>query len=128
MVSNEIPSSVYTVSAGINHYEKCHWIISHKFFVKTLSLKSAHLNTPQKVYDFLMRDFFFPVLLSIARKVGNFLHVIGVWKDMIIDYECHSLPLTIVTLKKICGAVTEFSHVIRGCAIFPSKRMKKAIG
>ncbi len=90
------------------------------FFGKTMSLNLARLNSLQKVYDFLTQDFSFP---------GNFLHVIGIWNGMIIDYKCqYCLPLTNGNLKKICGYATDFFQVVRGCAIFPSKSMKKAIG
>ena len=129
MAVDKFPSSVYTESTGIDQYEKCRWILNRKFSVKTVSIKPAHLNTPEKVYGFMKKDFSFSILLSTAGKAGSFHHIIGIWKDMIIDYECqYCLTLSIKNLNKICGDSTEFSHVIRGCAIFPSKRMKKSIG
>jgi hypothetical protein len=49
------------------------------------------------------------MLISVESKLATYQHVVGVWREMAIDYESmYTYPLTEDTLRQICGVNTTF--------------------
>jgi hypothetical protein len=67
----------------------------------------------------------FPMLISVLSSQAIYKHVVVVWRNEIIDFECmHTYPLTEESLRQVCGVHTTFQRIVRGCSIFPSKEIR----
>ncbi len=65
------------------------------------------------------------MLISVESKLATYHHVVVVWREMVIDYECmHMYPSTKDTLRQICGFNTTFQRISCGYGILPSKFCK----
>jgi hypothetical protein len=62
------------------------------------------------------------MLISVQSGKATYKHVVVVWRNKIIDFECmHTYPLTEESLRQVCGVHTTFQRIVRGYGIFPSK-------
>ena len=67
----------------------------------------------------------FPMLISVQSSQAIYKHVVVVWRNKIIDFECmHTYPLTEESLRQVCGVHTTFHRIVRGYGIFPSKEIR----
>ncbi len=65
------------------------------------------------------------MLISVQSKQAIYKHVVVVWRNKIIDYECmDTYPLTEESLRQVCGVHTTFERIVRGYGIFPSKEIR----
>jgi hypothetical protein len=65
------------------------------------------------------------MLISVQSSQAIYKHVVVVWRNKIIDFECmHTYPLTEESLRQVCGVHTTFQHIVRGYEIFPSKTIR----
>ncbi len=65
------------------------------------------------------------MLISVQSNLATYEHVVVVWRNKIIDFECiHTYPLTEESLRQVCGVYTTFQSIVRGYGIFPSKEIR----
>ncbi len=61
------------------------------------------------------------MLISVESKLATYHHVVGVWREMVIDYESmYTYPLTKDTLRQFFGVNTTFQQISCGYGILPS--------
>ncbi len=69
----------------------------------------------------------FPMLISVQSSQAIYKHVVVVWRNKIIDFECmHTYPLTEESLRQVCGVHTTFQRIVSGYRIFPSKEIRSS--
>jgi hypothetical protein len=55
-------------------------------------------------------------------------HVVVIWRGIIIDYESrYTFPLTMDSLRQICGVNTTFHGISCGYGIFPPNHIQNSI-
>ena len=69
----------------------------------------------------------FPMLISVESSQATYNHVVVVWRNMVIDFECmHAYAPTEESLRQ-CGVHTTFVHLTSGYGIIPSKPIHSAM-
>jgi hypothetical protein len=69
-----------------------------------------------------------PVLISIASSQATYNHVLAVWRNMVIDFECmHTYALTEKPLRQVCGVHTTCVHLTSVHGIIPPKPIRSAM-
>jgi len=112
-------------SFGIDSIEKCLWILRKKFnFTTTSKLRVSEFQSLKLSLKALV-EIKFPMLISVQSGQATYKHVVVVWRNQIIDFECmHTYPLTEESLRQVCGVHTTFQRIFRGYGIFPSKKIR----
>jgi hypothetical protein len=120
-----MPSSVTGNSLTIDSIEKCLWILRKKFnFATTSKLRVSEFQSLTLSLKALV-EIKFPMLISVKSSQAIYKHVVVVWRNKIIDFECmHTYPLTEESLRQVCGVHTTFQRIVRGYGIFPSKEIR----
>ena len=73
-----------------------------------------------------LSNFAYPVILVVKGTKMIQDHAIGVWQNMIVDFECEwTYCLSIANLHYSCGNGSEFLSFSMGYVLFPSKSMKQ---
>ena len=93
----------------IDSIEKCLWILQKKFnFATTSKLKVSEFQSLTLSLKALAK-IKFPMLISVQSRQAIYKHVVVVWRNKIIDYECmDTYPLTEESLRQVCGVHTTF--------------------
>ncbi len=120
-----LPKAVMANSFGIDSIEKCLWILRKKFnFATTSKLRVSEFQSLKLSLKALV-EIKFPMLISVQSGQATYKHVVVVWRNKIIDYECmDTYPLTEESLRQVCGVHTTFERIVRGYGIFPSKEIR----
>ena len=110
---------------GIDSIEKCLWILQKKFNFATTSklrvFEFQSLTLSLKAWA----EIKFPMLISVQSRQAIYKHVVVVWRNKIIDFECmHTYPLTEESLRQVCGVHITFQRIVHGYGIFPSKEIR----
>jgi hypothetical protein len=121
----KLPKAVMANSFGIDSIEKCLWILRKKFnFATTSKLRVSEFQSLKLSLKALV-EIKFPMLISVQSGQATYKHVVVVWRNQIIDFECmHTYPLTEESLRQVCGVHTTFQRIFRGYGIFPSKKIR----
>ncbi len=70
----------------------------------------------------------FPMLISVKSSQAACNHVVVVWRNVVIDFECmHAYALTEESLRQVCGVHTTFIHLTSGYGIILSKPIRSAM-
>jgi hypothetical protein len=119
-----MPCSVTGNSLTVDSIEKCLWILRKKFnFATTSKLRVSQFQSLTLSLKALV-EIKFPMLISVKSSQAIYKHVVVVWRNKIIDFECmHTYPLTEESLRQVCGVHTTFQRIVRGYGIFPSKKI-----
>ena len=73
-----------------------------------------------------LTDFGPPVIAILNATNMKRDHVIGIWQNQIIDYECeYTYLLTKENLNYACGDKSSFLCLARAIALFPRKEVKR---
>jgi hypothetical protein len=65
----------------------------------------------------------FPMLISVESRQATYNHVVVVWRNMVIDFECmHTYALTEESLRQVCGIHTSFVCLTSGYGKILSNR------
>jgi hypothetical protein len=68
------------------------------------------------------------MLISVESVQATYNHVVVVWRNMVIDFECmHTYALTEESLRQACGVHTTFVCLTSGYGIIPSKPIRSAM-
>ncbi len=120
-----MPSAVTGNSLTIDSIEKCLWILRKKFnFATTSKLRVSEFQSLTQSLKALV-EIKFPMLISVQSSQAIYKHVVVVWRNKIIDFECmHTYPLTEESLRRVYGVHTTFQRIVRGYGIFPSKEIR----
>jgi hypothetical protein len=110
---------------GIDSIEKCLWTLRKKFnFATTSKLRVSEFQSLTLSLKALA-EIKFPMLISVQSRQAIYKHVVVVWRNKILDFECmHTYPLTKESLRQVCGVHTTFQRIVRGYGIFPSKEIR----
>ena len=125
----QVPRAVFRNASiglvGIDSIEKCLWILRKKFnFATTSKLRVSEFQSLTLSLKALA-EIKFPMLISVQSRQAIYKHVVVVWRNKIIDFECmHTYPLTEESLRQVCGVHTTFQRIVRGYGIFPSKEIR----
>jgi len=125
----QVPRAVFRNASiglvGIDSIEKCLWILRKKFnFATTSKLRISEFQSLTQSLKALA-EIKFPMLISVQSRQAIYKHVVVVWRNKIIDFECmHTYPLTEESLRQVCGVHTTFERIVRGYGIFPSKEIR----
>jgi hypothetical protein len=121
----QVPRAVMGNSFGIDSIEKCLWILRKKFnFATTSKLRVSEFQSLNLSLNALF-EIIFPMLISVKSSQAMYKHVVVVWRNKIIDFECmHTYPLTEESLGQVCGVHTTFQRIVSGYGIFPSKKIR----
>ncbi len=121
-----VPRAVLSLSLGIDLIRKCLWILRKKFKFQTIKkINKKHFQCLKQSLKALL-EIKFPMLISVESKFATYLHVVVIWREMVIDYESmYTYPLTEDTLRQMCGVNTTFQQISCGYGILPSKISKK---
>jgi hypothetical protein len=125
---DSVPRAVSCKGTGIDSIQKSLWILRKKFnFATTTNIKLY-------LFHFLkmtMKTLFaikFPMLISVESSQAICNHVVVVWRNMVIDFECmHMYALTEESLRQVCGVHTTFVCLTSGYGIIPSKLTRSAM-
>jgi hypothetical protein len=81
-----VPRADLSPSLGmINSIQKCLWILCKKFkFQTTKKINYKHLHCLKQSLKALL-EIKIPMLISVESKFATYLHVIVVWRQMVID-------------------------------------------
>jgi hypothetical protein len=114
-------------SLTIDSIEKCLWILRKKFnFAMTSKLRVSEFQSLTQSLKALA-ELKFPMLISVQSCKAIYKHVVVVWRNKILDFECmHTYPLTEESLRQVCGVHTTFQRIVRGYGIFPSKEIRSS--
>jgi len=64
------------------------------------------------------------MLISVQSSQAIYKHVVVVWRNKIMDFECmHTYPLTEESLQQVYGVHTTFQRIVSWCGIFLSKKI-----
>jgi hypothetical protein len=121
----QLPRAVMGNCFGIDSIEKCLWILRKKFnFATTSKLRVSEFQSLKLSLNALF-EIKFPMLISVQSSQAIYKHVVVVWRNKIIDFECmHTYPLTEESLQQVCGVHTTFQRIDSGYGIFPSKKIR----
>ncbi len=68
------------------------------------------------------------MLISVEIIQATYNHVVVVWRNMVIDFECmHTYALTEESLRQVCGVHTTCVRLTSGYGIIPSKPIRSAM-
>jgi hypothetical protein len=68
------------------------------------------------------------MLISVESSQATYNHVVVVWRNMVIDFECmHTYALTEESLRQVCGVHTTFVRLTSGYGIIPLKTICSAM-
>ena len=68
------------------------------------------------------------MLISVESSQATYNHVVVVWRNMIIDFECmHTYALTEESLRQVCGVHTTFVRLTSGYGIIPPRPICSAM-
>ncbi len=117
---DSIPKAVLKNGKSIDTIQKCLWILRKKFnFATTTNIK---LNLFHSLGMTLQALFAikFPMLISVESSQATYNHVVVLWRNMVIDFECmHMYALTDESLRQVCGVHTTFVRLTSGYGIIP---------
>jgi hypothetical protein len=119
---DQLPRAIMSNNFRIDSIEKCLWILRKKFnFATTSKLRISEFQSLKLSLKALV-EIKFPMLISVQSSQAIYKHVVVVWRNKIIDFECkHTYTLTEESLRQVCGVHTTFQRIVRGYGIFPSK-------
>ncbi len=119
----QLPKAVMA-NSYVDSIEKCLWILRKKFnFATTSKLRISEFQSLTQSLKALA-EIKFPMLISVQSRQAIYKHVVAVWRNKIIDFECmHTYALTEESLRQVCGVQTTFQRIVRGYVIFPSKEI-----
>ncbi len=108
--------------------QKCLWILRKKFkFQTTKKFNYKHFRCLKQSLKALL-EIKFPMLISVESKFATYHHVVGVWRQMVINYESmYMYPLTEDTLRQICGVNTTFQQISCGYGIYYRQQFAKKV-
>jgi hypothetical protein len=91
----QLPKADMGNSFGIESIEKCLWILRKKFnFATTSKLRVSEFQSLKLSLNDLF-EINFPMLISVQSSQAIYKHVVVVWRNKIIDFECmHTYPLS----------------------------------
>ncbi len=70
----------------------------------------------------------FPMPISVESSQATYNHVVVVWRNMVIDFECmHTYALTEESLRQVCGIHATFVCLTSGHGIIPPKPIPSAM-
>jgi hypothetical protein len=70
----------------------------------------------------------FPMLISVESRQATYNHVVVVWRNMVIDFECmQTYALTEESLREVCGVRTTFVCRTSGYGIIPPKSIRSVM-
>jgi hypothetical protein len=118
---DSVPKAVSCKGTGIDSIQKCLWILCKKFkFATTTNIKLNLFHSLNMTLQALFA-IKFPMLISVESIQATYNHVLVVWRNMVIDFECmHSYALTKESLRQVCGVHITFVRLTSGYGIFPS--------
>ena len=112
----------------VDKIQLCLWLLRTYFKVDHTKPMVARIFKSVKFLVDTLKEFKFPVILSMNIKNAIYKHVIVVWQGMIIDFEqWATYPLTESNIDFSCGPCSSFIALDRGYGLFPNKEMKKHI-
>ncbi len=68
------------------------------------------------------------MLISVESSQATYNHVVVVWRNMVIDFECrHTYALTEESLRQVCGVHTTFVRLTSGYGVILPKPICSAM-
>ncbi len=124
-LQEDVPKAVCNSHQQLNSIQKCLWILRTKIrFISTQKLKLSSLTTVRNTLQ-ILRQFEFPIIISVHSKYVVNDHVVVVWQGQALDYESEIVyMLTEDLLYQMCGVNTTFSHISCGYSLFPPKSIR----
>ncbi len=115
------PKAVSHKGTGIDSIQKYLWILCEKFeFATTLKIKLNRFHSLEITLKALLA-IKFPILISVESSQATYNHVVVVWRNMVIGFECmHTYALTEESLRQVCGVHTTFVCITSGYGIISS--------
>jgi hypothetical protein len=112
----------------IDSIQKCLWILRKKFkFATTRNIK-LNLFCSLKTTLKALLAIKIPMLISVESRQATYNHVVVVWRNMVIDFECmHTYALTEEPLREVCGVHTTFVRLTSGYGVIPPKPIRSAM-
>ena len=125
---DSIPKAVLKYGKWIDSIQKCLWILRKKFnFATTTNIKLNLFHSLELTLQALFA-IKFPMLISVESSQATYNHVVVVWRNMIIDFECmHTYALTEESLRQVCGVHTTFVRLTSGYGIIPPNPIRSAM-
>ena len=122
----EFQKHVLCYNGHTDNFKMCLWLLRYCFkCAHTKPLNPIQFRSLTIIVDRFLQ-FKFPLVLLMETTNSMYNHVIGVWKNMIIDFEEKSVyPLTVNNFDYLCGSGSTFVQVVQGYGIFPSKEIRK---
>ncbi len=108
--------------------KKSQWILWKKIkFGTTSALQINCFQVLQLVVN-VLKMMKFPLIISVKGIHACYHHVVLIWREIIIDYESrYTFPLTVDSLRQICGDYTIFHGICCGYGIFPPNHIQDSI-
>ncbi len=125
---DSVPKAVFCKGKWIDLIQKCLWILRKKFkFATTRNIK-LNLFHSLKLTLQALSAIKFPMLISVESRQATYNHVVVVWRNMVIDFECmHTYALTEESLREVCGVHTTFVRLTSGYGIIRPKTIRSAM-
>ncbi len=79
-----VPKAIIRPGSGIHSIEKCSWILLIATMVK---LSSSHFQSLMQSLTVLL-EIKYPMLISVLSKHACYQHMVVVWREMFVNYEC----------------------------------------
>ena len=120
---DQLPRAIMSNNFRIDSIEKCLWILRKKFnFATTSKLRISEFQSLKLSLKALV-EIKFPMLISVQSSQAIYKHVVVVWRNKIIDFECmHTYPLTEESLNKCVVFILHFNALFVCMAYFrPNK-------
>jgi hypothetical protein len=117
-----VPKAFCHKGIGIDSIQKCQWILCKTFKFGTTSKLKLNLFQSLKMSLKALLEIKISMLISVQSSQATYNHVVVVWRNMVIDFECmHTYALTEESLRQVCGVYATFLCITCGCGIIPSK-------
>ncbi len=117
---SSVPKTVLQSVGEFDSIQKSLWILCKRIKFSTTSLfRIECFKNLQKAIT-ILKNMKFPLIISVMGTHACYHHVIVIWRGMLVDYESkYTFPLTIDSLRQICGVNTTFAGISCGYGIFP---------
>ena len=125
---DSVPKAVSRNGTGIDSIQKCLWILCKKFDFATSSKIKLTIFHSLKMTLKALFAVKFTMLISVESSQATYNHMVVVWRNMIIDFECmHTYALTEKSLRQVCGVHTTFVHLTSEHGIISPKPICSAM-
>jgi hypothetical protein len=121
----DIPRAICNSLKQVNSIQKCLWLLRTKFkFMSTWKLKLSFFVNVEKTM-MILRQFQFPLIISVHSRGAVYDHVVVVWQGEIFDYESETIyMLSEDAIRQMCSVNTTFSHIRSGYGLFLPKNIR----